>query len=80
MGRKRIEIAQKWLWSLLPDLLKKKEERCSTRACSGCYSEEVSFRDLLKMFWREKERENIELSGGPPCGQVRVLVVGDSGR
>ncbi|XP_075511958.1 small GTPase LIP1 [Primulina tabacum] len=31
------------------------------------------------MFWREKERENIEQTGGPPCGQVRVLVVGDSG-
>ncbi|KZV36722.1 hypothetical protein F511_37996 [Dorcoceras hygrometricum] len=31
------------------------------------------------MFWREKEKENIEQVGGPPCGQVRVLVVGDSG-
>ncbi|XP_073134277.1 small GTPase LIP1 [Henckelia pumila] len=31
------------------------------------------------MFWREKERENIEQVSGPPCGQVRVLVVGDSG-
>ncbi|VFQ96055.1 unnamed protein product [Cuscuta campestris] len=31
------------------------------------------------MFWRERERENKELNGGPPCGQVRVLVVGDSG-
>ncbi|KAL2531465.1 putative GTP-binding protein [Abeliophyllum distichum] len=30
------------------------------------------------MFWREKERENNENSG-PPCGQVRVLIVGDSG-
>ncbi|XP_028125072.1 small GTPase LIP1 isoform X4 [Camellia sinensis] len=31
------------------------------------------------MFWRERERENKELNSGPPCGQVRVLVVGDSG-
>ncbi|GMJ03985.1 Light Insensitive Period1 [Hibiscus trionum] len=31
------------------------------------------------MFWREREMENNELSGGPPCGQIRVLVVGDSG-
>ncbi|XP_068648266.1 small GTPase LIP1-like [Aristolochia californica] len=31
------------------------------------------------MFWREREREIKEQSGGPPCGQVRVLVVGDSG-
>ncbi|XP_022856106.1 small GTPase LIP1-like [Olea europaea var. sylvestris] len=30
------------------------------------------------MFWSEKEREN-NGNGGPPCGQVRVLVVGDSG-
>uniref|UniRef100_A0A803PBR5 GTP-binding protein n=1 Tax=Cannabis sativa TaxID=3483 RepID=A0A803PBR5_CANSA len=31
------------------------------------------------MFWKERERDNKELNGGPPCGQVRVLVVGDSG-
>ncbi|KAK6924161.1 Small GTPase [Dillenia turbinata] len=31
------------------------------------------------MFWRERERENKEQNGGPPCGQVRVLLVGDSG-
>lgn len=32
------------------------------------------------MFWRgERERENKEQNGGPPSGQVRVLVVGDSG-
>lgn len=31
------------------------------------------------MFWREKERENKDHNVGPPCGQVRVLVVGDSG-
>lgn len=32
------------------------------------------------MFWRERERENIkEKNGFPHCGQVRVLVVGDSG-
>ncbi|KAF5174966.1 RAB, member of RAS oncogene family protein [Thalictrum thalictroides] len=31
------------------------------------------------MFWRERERENRDSNGGPPCGQVRVLVVGDSG-
>ncbi|KAK8489448.1 hypothetical protein V6N13_028560 [Hibiscus sabdariffa] len=31
------------------------------------------------MFWREREVENNELVGGPPCGQIRVLVVGDSG-
>ncbi|MBA0590751.1 hypothetical protein Gorai_019443 [Gossypium raimondii] len=31
------------------------------------------------MFWREREMENKELNGGPPCGQIRVLVVGDSG-
>ncbi|KAH7692474.1 Small GTPase protein [Dioscorea alata] len=31
------------------------------------------------MFWREKERDNREQNGGPPCGQVRVLIVGDSG-
>ncbi|KAK6150518.1 hypothetical protein DH2020_015450 [Rehmannia glutinosa] len=30
------------------------------------------------MFWRERERENKEQNGGPPVGQVRVLVVGDS--
>ncbi|XP_062007157.1 small GTPase LIP1 isoform X2 [Rosa rugosa] len=32
------------------------------------------------MFWRERERENKDQNGsGPPSGQVRVLVVGDSG-
>lgn len=31
------------------------------------------------MFWRERERENKEHNGGVLCGQVRVLVVGDSG-
>ncbi|KAF5480745.1 hypothetical protein F2P56_001462 [Juglans regia] len=31
------------------------------------------------MFWRNRERENKEQNGGSPCGQVRVLVVGDSG-
>ncbi|WOG81416.1 hypothetical protein DCAR_0100563 [Daucus carota subsp. sativus] len=31
------------------------------------------------MFWRGSEREIKEQNGGPPCGQVRVLVVGDSG-
>ncbi|KAL7104516.1 hypothetical protein ACP275_08G250200 [Erythranthe tilingii] len=31
------------------------------------------------MFWRERERENKDPNGGPPFGQVRVLVVGDSG-
>ncbi|KAF8411576.1 hypothetical protein HHK36_004131 [Tetracentron sinense] len=31
------------------------------------------------MFWREREKENKEHNGGPPCGQIRVLVVGDSG-
>ncbi|KAG9131693.1 hypothetical protein Leryth_009431 [Lithospermum erythrorhizon] len=31
------------------------------------------------MFWRGRERENQDLNGGPPSGQVRVLIVGDSG-
>nr|ACS66798.2 unknown [Dimocarpus longan] len=32
------------------------------------------------MFWRERERETKEQNGGgPPSGQIRVLVVGDSG-
>lgn len=33
------------------------------------------------MFWRERERERDikEQDGGPPVGQVRVLIVGDSG-
>lgn len=31
------------------------------------------------MFWRDRERESKDQNGGPPCGQVRVLVVGDSG-
>lgn len=31
------------------------------------------------MFWREREREIKDQNGGPPCGQVRVLIVGDSG-
>ncbi|KAK1298005.1 putative GTP-binding protein [Acorus calamus] len=32
------------------------------------------------MFWRERERESSkDQNGEPPCGQVRVLVVGDSG-
>ncbi|WVZ23845.1 hypothetical protein V8G54_002389 [Vigna mungo] len=31
------------------------------------------------MFWRDRDRENTELNGGVLCGQVRVLVVGDSG-
>ncbi|KAK1403772.1 putative small GTPase superfamily, sigma-54 interaction domain, ATP-binding site 1 [Heracleum sosnowskyi] len=31
------------------------------------------------MFWRGSDREIKEQNGGPPCGQVRVLVVGDSG-
>ncbi|XP_073110946.1 small GTPase LIP1 [Elaeis guineensis] len=31
------------------------------------------------MFWRARERVSGQQNGGPPCGQVRVLVVGDSG-
>lgn len=31
------------------------------------------------MFWRDRDREHKELNGGILCGQVRVLVVGDSG-
>jgi len=36
------------------------------------------------MFWRDGGGTGVgngrdSLSGGPPCGQVRVLVVGDSG-
>ncbi|XP_010681069.2 small GTPase LIP1 [Beta vulgaris subsp. vulgaris] len=31
------------------------------------------------MFWRDRERDNKDQNGGPLCGQVRVLVVGDSG-
>ncbi|GAA0141874.1 small GTPase [Lithospermum erythrorhizon] len=31
------------------------------------------------MFWRDREKENKELNGGPPYGQIRVLIVGDSG-
>ncbi|KAK8949153.1 hypothetical protein KSP39_PZI006219 [Platanthera zijinensis] len=31
------------------------------------------------MFWREKVRESREQNGGPSCGQIRVLVAGDSG-
>ncbi|XP_061973149.1 small GTPase LIP1-like isoform X2 [Populus nigra] len=31
------------------------------------------------MFWRDREREHKDQNGGPPCGQVRVLIVGDSG-
>ncbi|CAL0306624.1 unnamed protein product [Lupinus luteus] len=31
------------------------------------------------MFWRERERENLEQNDRVLCGQVRVLVVGDSG-
>ncbi|KAK4773791.1 hypothetical protein SAY87_028810 [Trapa incisa] len=31
------------------------------------------------MFWRERGREPKDQNEGPPCGQVRVLVVGDSG-
>ncbi|KAJ8480329.1 hypothetical protein OPV22_024056 [Ensete ventricosum] len=30
------------------------------------------------MFWRERERDG-DQNGGPPRGQVRVLVVGDAG-
>ncbi|KAF7137716.1 hypothetical protein RHSIM_Rhsim07G0116100 [Rhododendron simsii] len=30
------------------------------------------------MFWREREEEKKEVNGGTTCGQVRVLVVGDS--
>ncbi|KAF7840037.1 small GTPase LIP1 [Senna tora] len=30
------------------------------------------------MFWRDRERENLDPNGGPPHAQVRVLVVGDS--
>lgn len=31
------------------------------------------------MFWRDRERDTKELNSGPLCGQVRVVVVGDSG-
>ncbi|XP_057532008.1 small GTPase LIP1-like isoform X1 [Amaranthus tricolor] len=31
------------------------------------------------MFWRERDRETRDFNGGPPIGQVRVLVLGDSG-
>lgn len=37
------------------------------------------YREEKKMFWRDREREIKDQNGGPPCGQVRVLVVGDSG-
>ncbi|KAM7515596.1 hypothetical protein LguiA_005179 [Lonicera macranthoides] len=30
------------------------------------------------MFW-DRERDNKEPNGGPPCGQVRILLVGDLG-
>ncbi|KAK3157327.1 hypothetical protein QOZ80_2AG0119480 [Eleusine coracana subsp. coracana] len=30
-------------------------------------------------FWRDSGGSGRDLNGGPPCGQVRVLVVGDSG-
>jgi hypothetical protein len=48
-----------------------------------CLVSEVIFFVVLvleeNMFWRERERENKDQNGGPLCGQVRVLVVGDSG-
>ncbi|KAH0452880.1 hypothetical protein IEQ34_017204 [Dendrobium chrysotoxum] len=31
------------------------------------------------MIWEDRVRDNREHNGGPPCGQVRVLVAGDSG-
>nr|GMC64249.1 small GTPase LIP1 [Ipomoea batatas] len=39
----------------------------------------MRFLEQENMFWRERERESKEQNGGPPCGQVRVLLVGDSG-
>lgn len=36
-------------------------------------------RVVESMFRRERYRENKEQNGVPRCGQVRVLVVGDSG-
>ena len=41
-------------------------------------------RELEMMFWKDGGGtgggNGRDLSGGPPCGQVRVLVVGDSGQ
>jgi len=37
-------------------------------------------KNITTMFWRDRERENKDQNGGPPCGQVRVLIVGDSGK
>ncbi|XP_078439429.1 small GTPase LIP1-like [Wolffia australiana] len=31
------------------------------------------------MFWRKKEKDSPDQTGGSPCGHVRVLVVGDAG-
>ncbi|CAA6660876.1 unnamed protein product [Spirodela intermedia] len=31
------------------------------------------------MFWRQREKDAPDQNGGLPCGQVRVLVVGDAG-
>lgn len=46
----------------------------------GCYyCCEEGLEELETMFWRDRERENKEHNGGVLCGQVRVLVVGDSG-
>lgn len=39
----------------------------------------LDWKRKLIMFWRERERETKEQNGGPPTGQIRVLVVGDSG-
>ncbi|KAM7529196.1 hypothetical protein LguiB_032606 [Lonicera macranthoides] len=36
-------------------------------------------RDRERERERERDRDNKEQHGGPPCGQVRVLLVGDSG-
>lgn len=31
------------------------------------------------MFWRQREKDALDQNGSAPCGQVRVLVVGDAG-
>lgn len=48
--------------------------------CWIFYFAQADLAGVSKMrFWRERERENKEPVVAPLCGQIRVLVVGDSG-
>jgi hypothetical protein len=74
---------------LIPSIPRYLTRRIRRSSCCYCCPRLVGFRRKRRewemMFWRDSGGTGTgsgrdSLSGGPPCGQVRVLVVGDSGQ